>query len=262
MKIRPLLEHAFPKIKERNVRRLPNNYLDDIYKKAPHPKVMGDPNVHHLGSGSFASAYTHKDNPHDIWKSSRHMSADGHDIDGFYYYLKALESFKGNTNPYFPRFRNIRINKRGNKMQYTVQVEKLFPLSSLYEDEAKALLRRMYIHPALDDTIVGAINDAVFKPKLIKDEQLLEAGRFIRRVMKKYKLDDDMHLENIMVRRTPYGAQLVITDPLGYRSDFRLSRGAPDKEHVDAVKTDSTYERAQRQNDRLSELKGADDRLA
>ncbi|MEM4258074.1 MAG: hypothetical protein QXL17_02845 [Candidatus Thermoplasmatota archaeon] len=48
----------------------------------------------------------------------------------------------------------------------------------------------------------------------IKDPYLKNAISLIKKVRAKTKAYVDIHRENVMLRRTPYGLQLVITDPL------------------------------------------------
>jgi hypothetical protein len=76
-----LLEYAFPKIQQVDV------------KSHRHPArgTGRDPDTEYVGGGSFADAFANpKRTPHDIRKLSN-RPRDAHDIDGFFYYIKALE---------------------------------------------------------------------------------------------------------------------------------------------------------------------------
>ncbi len=51
----------------------------------------------------------------------------------------------------------------------------------------------------------------------VVDEELIKAADFINHVAKKHKIGNDIHDDNIMLRRSPYGSQVVITDPLSFQ---------------------------------------------
>ena len=50
----------------------------------------------------------------------------------------------------------------------------------------------------------------------IKDPHLLAAIEFIKKVAREENYGTDLHADNIMVRRTSVGPQIVINDPLGF----------------------------------------------
>lgn len=67
-----------------------------------------------------------------------------------------------------------------------------------------------FIKAAFPKLLENIIHDVV-DPNIVKDPQLKEALQYVADAPRGSL---DLHLGNVMVRRGPYGAQLVITDPL------------------------------------------------
>ncbi len=239
MKLQQLLEYQFPQIKTRSVRRAPDQYNlrsersqreettgeyeDDPIP--PMPRVLRDPNVYHLGTGSFASVYTHKDQPHDVRKLSRRQGSNRYD--GFWTYIIALSHHSDNGNPYFPRFRSITNYVDPKQGSYSVQVERLDHIDSISKREAMALMERMFgdntgyllkdMKPngfRISNVIADMFRseDAPAR-RLIVDEDLRKAIEFIK-MQESGRVFLDVHSDNMMIRNTPYGKQLVFSDPL------------------------------------------------
>lgn len=236
MKLQQLLEYQFPEIKTRSVRRSPDQYnLRSEYDKREDvgsdpegprpspPRVMRDPNVHHLGTGSFASVYTHKDRPHDVRKLSRGQEPKKYD--GFWEYIKALSKHSDNGNPYFPRFSSITNYVDPKWGSYSVQMERLNHIDSISKREALALMERMFGHNTgylLKDmkptgfrisNVIATMFRSENSRRLIVDEDLRKAIEFIK-MQDRDRVFVDIHIDNMMVRNTPYGKQLVFSDPL------------------------------------------------
>jgi hypothetical protein len=68
----------------------------------------------------------------------------------------------------------------------------------------------------------------------IEDDQFKQAVEFLRNAAEKSEFDPDLHYNNMMIRRTSVGPQLVINDPLGGSSgadwDEEDIEGHPDWE--------------------------------
>jgi len=260
MKVSQLLEYQFPKIQKVNVRKdkQPTAYRG-FHSGAPIPKHMEkDKDTEHLGSGTFSAAYHNpKKSPHDVRKVSKQM--DRHEIDGFFFYMQGLEDNPDNTNPYFPRFREIKIytdehknrenhifaDERKDTLTYSVKMEKLYPLRELSREEENAMLSRI-VGTNWIDIVTGAVPGKerlafilnsqekadygrvlylikllLHEPEAIEDDiqdaDLLRATRWLKEFQRTASLSFDVHGENLMVRKTPYGPQLVITDPFSYQ---------------------------------------------
>lgn len=267
---KPILEYQFPDIKKVNVHKHkhPAAYRSDFGMAADNnlstagggygvndPRLLKrNKDVEHLGSGTFASAYTNpKTIPHDVRKISKQQ--DRHDIDGFFFYMQGLADNPDNTNPYFPRFREIKIythehdedppfkDERKDRITYSAQMERLYHLKEMSRTEEDAILAKMLgpdrVTP--NDVAQGTI-DQILKttsrpfngramrvikfllnePQKIKDdivdEDLINATSWLREFSRTSGLRFDIHHENIMYRKTPYGPQMVITDPYSYQS--------------------------------------------
>ncbi len=241
MRLQQLFEYQFPEIKHRKVGKVPDQYhhgdkgvkgSGKNYQRGFVPGVMKrDKDVEHLGTRTFSSAYVHKDRPQDVRKIS-HLT---HDVDGYFYYVKELAANPDNDNPYFPRFRDITFyeDAKGG-IVYSTSVERLFDLSDLNRLEMQAISKRIFgdnlenIPRVNDDDRLDNMDVAYFVQtaideirlhRYIIDDDFKRATSFIRKVANKYTLDVDAHHENVMFRRTPAGAQLVISDPLSFQRD-------------------------------------------
>jgi len=244
MRYTELLEYAFPEIQKVEV------------KSHRHPgRATGrNKDAEYVGGGSFADAFANpKRTPHDIRKLSN-MPRNAHDLDGFFYYLMALEKNPDNTNPYYPRIRQAKVyidtdaaqfsngpDPRRDEVTYSAQMERLVDLRQLSQKETDAILLRIFGentegvtavlgrmegHPYGLEllTVLGqAVKHAGSKAGLngmIVDEDFLRATAFIKKISDKYSIGLDLHDENIMIRRGPTGVHLVLTDPLSFvRSD-------------------------------------------
>ena len=236
MKLQQLFEYEFPKITHRKVTKLPDNVYNrgegtaHNYDPGFVPKVLKrSAGVEHLGTGHFASAYSHKDRPQDVRKVSRQAQAygkGGAGVDGFYHYMKELSNHEDNSNPYFPKFRGITIYEDPDGgIVYSAQMERLFPMRKLRRREKVAVLEKMLGDReeagVSEFTSISSVIREVIQGYDIKnhvvDEELIKAAEFINHVAKKHKIGNDIHDDNIMIRRSPYGSQVVITDPLSFQ---------------------------------------------
>ena len=245
MKLEYLVEYQFPEIKTRTLKRAPPDHyfqgMTDSGKDAyippdaqlTLPRVMRNKKVRHFGTGSFASTYGHRDNPHDIRKLSTKQQVK--DYDGFWTFILALSKHKDNDNPYFPRFRSI-TNYEGAHDQgsYSVQMERLYHIDSLKPREVETLISNIYgidnwkrlvlmisndavtlPNDSISKTFVNVIRNTFHQTKymdLIIDENMRNAVQFITSIPGGHM---DIHSANIMIRNTPYGKQLVFSDPKG-----------------------------------------------
>ena len=117
MRLYELFEHTFPEIEVRKPSKRPVDIFDYEgtarddrnainFGGKPEPKVPNkNPKVKTLGSGTFATAYVNQDTPQDVTKGSQLAKQP----DGFQAFFTALsKDEEAQSNPYFPRFRQIR----------------------------------------------------------------------------------------------------------------------------------------------------------
>jgi hypothetical protein len=217
-------------------------FADDIASREESRKSMKSDELsgNSRYQGSYGSVRLHKKDPHLVRKRGikpRALLAS----DGYYAFITDLvEYYKRNgPNPYLPRIYNIHHveDSKGRKI-YTADIERLFELDSLNMKELEALFSRVFnqeyrrtqapeedqmadILKIMIDAMKKAVEHGDFeyhyypnRPLVISDEQLIKALKFIKSVANEgYWLD--IRAPNIMIRRTPYGAQLVFTDPIG-----------------------------------------------
>jgi hypothetical protein len=177
-----------------------------------------------LGSGRFATAHSIQKDIRSVVKIAA-VYPDLED-DGYYGYLK--EIIKMQDNPYVPQILEIVevTSKDQNVNPYLiVNLEQLHDFDSCSKNNIEFILTKMlgyvptetnkqinsYKNRIIDiiDNYCETGKDKNFK---IIDEQLLEVLNAIYDIHSYYSVD--IHSGNIMVRKTSYGPQLVITDPL------------------------------------------------
>lgn len=268
MRLYELLEQDFPEIKTHNrwkTGKIPDLYNyehedanwddDDEPPEKGNPHVT-NPDIENLGTGAFASAYRHKDNPHDVTKGSKAT----HIPDGWQALFTALSKDEdAQSNPYFPRFRSINkfignYNDEGEPRQsYVVKVEALEPYKNLSEAERKMLANKIFNEHGKDVinhyweeenrrtrrpnpggeiragekfawAIRACLENDTWADELrwqIEDKKFEQALEFLQKTAKETDYEFDLHSENMMVRRTSVGPQLVLNDPLGFSSEAR-----------------------------------------
>ena len=234
MKLKHLFEYQFPEIQQKTVKRLPKQHklaFNDV-------SVLRNKKVKHLGSGAFASAYANEDRPEDVRKVSGQSSVH----DGYMRFVKALKDSQEFGNPYFPKFREASEykNQEDHMMMkrsvYSVKTERLQQLEQLTKSEVAAVMERWFgenwtdvaaqLHirnrPVNGANYPSAVLVEVLK-RLVKsvqlgirlrDNELERAVAFIQKFSANDAADPDISMNNIMYKRSPYGIQLVFTDPV------------------------------------------------
>ena len=240
MKVNQLFEYEFPEIRQRSVPRVP-----DAYRPAhgvDPPLVKRNKKVKHMGSGAFASVYRNQDRPEDVTKISKPMSLH----DGYHKYIKALKNHPDNGNPYFPKVRaatKYTLNDKNahsmvTRTVHSTKTESLRHLKELsmrevesvverwFGEDWKAVLKDIYEteHTAefgnwkdpnyiLVD-LINQIRDYPHVARVTKDENLVNALKFLTKLETSGAGAIDFGMKNIMYKRSPYGIQLVFSDPL------------------------------------------------
>lgn len=194
-----------------------------------------------LGSGLYASVHQTQNDPNTVTKVGRAVTVNPSD-DGYIGFVKQII---GKKNPYFPQISELREvkDRSGTYTGFVTRMEKLTSLKDLRREELAALIHKMTgQEPNLADPHVGIgtlkiTREMAKHPEIligdlvaaayrnpdsgtIADPALLQAIDILRQLAKAGMYEEDIHSGNLMIRRTPYGPQLVITDPFsGYHPD-------------------------------------------
>lgn len=216
------------------------------YPPATINQLLNDPDVgEKIGGGSFGKVYRNKSNPHEVIKIG--FTENIPTRDGYLGFLNNIKRLKLTT---FPQVYNIEVfqnvdpeDKRNHPFIFKVHMEKLIPTKQLNSSEIVSLSERFFgsipatdeerIHYKTydkiayfldqlkrylqyDDSYDKSYSSHVVQPtrKEIPDAQLRLALRAMRKTLKDFRLD--LHDENIMFRRTPYGVMPVFTDPFAF----------------------------------------------
>lgn len=179
------------------------------------------------GSGSYGTAY---DQPHaDV----SHVLKIGHQLqdeeDAYMFYISKIIEMH---NPYFPQISELKrfVNNKTGQPFFKVRLEKLSEFQTITPAEAQAMCSRMFGLAEYDFKkgtvttspyvwIAGEVELLIDEPKyrkVIVDPALLEAVEVISRIitLNDDRFGNDASHYNMMIRRTKYGPQLVITDPI------------------------------------------------
>lgn len=211
--------------------------VQDLKRKTlPGFAVDKENTKHYINHGHFSSVYGHPDNPHDVVKATRRFSEE----DGYEAFIRALaEDEEMRDNIYMPRIRTARVitSTKTDQKASMVRMERLEPLSKLSEREAHML----FVNLVGNETALKAkaeyddswgVAAFCWRQSLTSflnyhssgriastaiNEDWLEALAWVRNVASERGWSMDLHSENWMVRRTPYGPQLVITDPFSWK---------------------------------------------
>ena len=148
--------------------------------------------------------------------------------DAKYHWIKAIHPIMGD-NPYLPVYYNIKFERDTLgwvKTNYTM--ENLVELHTLRIDQLRAIAAKAFNDENFYDVAVSPQMIAKKIREMIIDQKrgasstqdidpgLAEAIKLIVEVLKKNPaFHDDLHAGNLMARNSPYGLQLVITDPMG-----------------------------------------------
>jgi len=190
-----------------------------------------------FSTGSYAYGSTTKD-PHIFTKKSYYPS--DLDYDAYYKYIETAMAFM-KSNPYFPRVYNVKLitDKNGRiKTSYNIETlkgpeefspESILAMGKRMIKELKAEIEDIknrygriefddiYLSKWIFDEIVNEIYGAVRMRDFdnIKDKKLIDAIQLIRDVIDSGNhFADDISTNNVMLRGTSQGPQLVLADPI------------------------------------------------
>jgi len=209
----------------------PTKTLDDLLK---------DPDVgNFLGYGFYSNVFTDKTNQYNVIKIGEIQEGLGNpEFDAYLNYLAKLKKYK---NPVFPQVDSIQIfhdpSSKDHPYIYKVKMERLYPSSDIKNKEFEAFYEKVFGGADIErykqfdfrtnrpiDFLYAALGDnELFKA--IKDPYTRQALGIIKNLNKKGGFNTDLHSGNVMFRRTPYGIQLVVTDPVsGYEGRSKPGR--------------------------------------
>jgi hypothetical protein len=183
-----------------------------------------------IGKGRYSTVRNDPKDPHMVIKKTKFDKGTTayHNKDVYPQFIDALINSDQKMNPYFPRIYGMKsyTDKSDDKLN-KFNIEKLEDLRELSAEEMDHIIGLI-----MDDDVRKAwkvdnermlawfISEAIKKNsvrKEIKDRNLYNALTFLSEFLKKNWFLD-LHSENMMFRRTPYGPQLVITDPFSQES--------------------------------------------
>lgn len=200
-------------------------------------KTRSKTGLNKVGGGTYADVY---DNPHDthsVIKVARPASGELKK-DGYFGFIQHVMKM---DNPYFPKADELtQYTSKAGEPFFTVKMEKLSSLGELRTDEVQAVWSRILGRAVPDEEVVSLTKQMVPPARrrdagdqvwicgiadflenctedghyldMVQDPELRKAINVLALFMH-HGFINDMHEHNIMFRRTPYGPQLVFTDP-------------------------------------------------
>lgn len=213
-----------------------------------------------LGSGFFGTVYDEPESKTGVGTARKVSTFDRDEMtaDGYYAYINKIMDLKNETNnPYLPQVYDAKVVKpksAGSEPYFELELEKLSKWEDLSGNQLRAILEKMLDesfenesklldvlkflgHSGASDTIdewimyiiLYFIRNTIKNPNFslmgmkIRDPQLLEVTDMLR-YLSKSGYGMDLHDQNIMVRNSKYGPQLVITDPLSFGETSQIRK--------------------------------------
>lgn len=172
-----------------------------------------------IGHGAFAKVVPDNKNPHSVIKKSKVPVGQNNLFkrDGFKTFTDLLGIGDVADNIHFPRVYKVdTITDRNKTQRYEFDIERLVPLSSMSRKEFEAIATANFEPaPKNVEAMAGIVDMACahLDTSKIKSESLAKACNTLGRYARDYDVGLDLHSDNLMVRRTPYGNVLIINDP-------------------------------------------------
>lgn len=243
-----LFEIVSPQVRTvKPISRDMRNRLSDNDSQAQFSGTVDNKSIKQSGGGSFADVYTHKKRPGSVIKVGKY-STDTPEQDAYLSYINLLVTDdRMASNPYFPRVYDVKVypydeefsRTKAHLGEYVIELEKLEHMDVLSTDELNSLSNRIFKdwkrdgpHIAksqfshlpsawrLQAALVYMMREAVMHfhgeemEQYVRDPKFAEAALLVRELINRRHIVDDLHINNVMVRRTSVGPQLVITDPV------------------------------------------------
>lgn len=192
------------------------------------PKKSPDKDVK---QGWYSGGMTNPRDPHEFIKKT-HLTTKL-DKDAYYTYVMEIRKLKqeGYQNPFFPQVYKVDITQdtKGNQRP-RYRIEKLQSGYGNYPPEAlEGMYERLFNNELKVDTafdnrsyaiwyeISQQLRKAVQRGNYtnIRDDQLKEALMLIDKIIEEHPgWNEDLHIENIRIRGSSTGPQLVLMDPI------------------------------------------------
>ena len=192
-----------------------------------------------IGDGLYSVVISDDDDPGTVKKVSYGSFGQGYTLesllkDGYFNYLISMaENNRMDWNPYLPKIYSIKFFKsKDDLIAFTLEMERLYSIYDLSVEEIafigdkifddfSARLERQEVHGVNGwlDSLIRYIEYSTqgrghaYGIKII-DSRFRHAMSIVSKLRRSNKGAIDIHHGNVMVRRTRYGPQLVITDPV------------------------------------------------
>lgn len=209
----------------------------DSYELQKQEKRMARRGKASAPTGWYSGGYTNPRDPHEYVKTT-HKPSHLHD-DAYYLYVAAIAHLqeKKYYNPYFPVVYQVRIStdprgldrpryrleKLQNPQNYPVETM-VGMVEAMFADTSKVITSKTEVSEKNKMTIwrniAGQLDDCLHDNNAeaianIKDQNLKAALTVIHKILQKRgTFEPDIHGNNIMIRGTRYGPQLVLMDPI------------------------------------------------
>ena len=197
--------------------------LSEVFDQQQLKDVPTSNKGNETGSGHFSSVASNKDDPHTVIKT-----ATKHDTAYNAYADFLIKNKIAQRNPHFPRIYVTAGGKHWEmeKLHMTLQEYLIYEAADNEEaNERIANVTELYLNDDIGNSIannsnmrlqdrVSSLVFALQKPKNIKLESWKEAVKIIHDFIdSNHHFREDIAAKNIMVRLSPVGIQLVLTDP-------------------------------------------------
>lgn len=221
-----------------------NEQIDTVVKDRSTALKLKTPSIERkerervLGRGVANLALNNKRDPHTVIRHNSNVDNPGIDSSNVYYtWLVNTKAY--NENPYYPRiYQKTTLTDKDAKKLIKYEIEKLKPIDKLDTTMIRALTYKLFddalINKILKRRASSTVNpwheiadeerallilldglEEVFFGATSNDENLNDAMRKVKELSKENFISgSDIHRGNIMVRLTPHGPQLVLTDPI------------------------------------------------
>ena len=171
--------------------------------------------------GYYSMVRPDKTDPHMVRKTP-FRPFKGQTNDAYFTYIKYIVDNKiAQENPYAPRVYKIDkfTDPENGAMKFNIKMEQLVKLSKLEPEQLVTIYEKITGREVQEDyvnsyVIADFVDGILTGHHLSTDEQLNDLMKTIWKIKKQYRFSNDLHHGNMMARITPYGPQLVITDPL------------------------------------------------
>lgn len=197
----------------------------------PVTEILHDQIVKHQKAGfqkigttaAFSRAYSHPDDDSSITKIGFSASREPSE-DPYVRFIKtAQEKSASHGNPHLPRAESIHSIVGSDGTIHITKMEKLHHIDKLTGEEVEAAQQHLSQGTSYFNNPSRFFNPSDSIPHSSKHPKLDQVRGLIKKTHGDIEHRDpyyDIHSKNYMVRRTPTGPQLVVTDPIATGEDL------------------------------------------